>query len=62
MIAGVIVVTILTVIDLILNLVVIHLDHEDDRKRGKIYLKEIPFEEVSLKDSIKSFSKTGKKE
>lgn len=63
MIAGVIVVAILTVINITLNLVTINLEYRSERKRGKIYLKEeIPFEEASLKDSIRSFSKTGKKE
>ena len=53
MIAGVIIVAILTVIDVTLNLVTINLEYRSERKRGKIYLKEIPFEEVSLKDSIR---------
>ena len=62
MIVGVIIVAILTVIDVTLNLVTLNLEYRSERKRGKIYLKEIPFEEVSLKDSIRNFSKTGKKE
>lgn len=53
MIAGVIIVAILTVIDVTLNLVELNLEYKSERKRGKIYLKEIPLEEVSLKDSIR---------